>query len=406
MPLYTRENNRLSATSRASPPRDSANNFGKTDAEPHILNPFGDTLRTIDDLWCPPYTVKISIPSNKMHSRPDSGVLPRVDINEPPPSYGERPIQSQPSRVKGGSASPKVVSCAERSESTATQSPTDWMSESGGSTFSRTSMDSTETPVKIARRARPARRPLPPSKRSSASSVMGNKVSKPDVVDPDASRRVSAQQSPAPSSTSSQDPTPASSSATVTSLDYTPSGSLSLREQFERGIPDATISREEQTSSVPITVKAPSVLARSHSRDKSNTALDILNSFPAVQNSIHKNIDAPRQSRNNHTHTHTLPSPPAVPLHTNLWTSTAVPPLTLAHHHCYHSHRTMQLSRNVYASVPCMTCYQDDKEPRWKCSWCCLRICRQCLELLENSSDRTVLDILCTLRNKDAYIGG
>jgi len=404
MPLYARENNRLSATSRASPRRDSANDFGKTDAEPHILNSSGDTLRTIDDLWCPPYTVKTSIPSNKMPSRPDSGVLPRVDINEPPPSYSERPIQLQPSRVKGGSASPKVVLCAERSESIATQSPTDWMSESGGSTFSRTSMDSTETPVKIARRARPARRPLPPSKRSSTSSVMGNKVSKPDVVDPDASGRVSAQQSLAPSIPASRDPTPASSSATITSFDYTPSGSLSLRERFERGIPDATISREGQTSSVPITVKAPSVLARSHSREKSNTALHILNSFPTVQNSTHKSIDAPRQSLNNHTHT--LPSPPAAPLHTNLRTSTAVPPLTLAHHHCYHSHRTMRLSRNVYASVPCMTCYQEDKEPRWKCSWCCLRICRQCLELLDNSRDRTVSDILCNLRKKDTYIRG
>ncbi len=402
MPLYTHENNRLPTTSRASPRHKFVNDFDQRDAEPYIRDSFDDTLQAVEDLWRPPYTVKPSIPSHKMPSRPDSGVLPRVDVGDLPPSYSERPIQSPMSRVNGVSASPKGIVRAERSESRASESPTDRMSESGGSSYSRASTDSTETPVQIARRAPPARRPLPPSKRSSASSVMGTKSSKLDAVNRDSSGSVSAQQSRILSLPASRDPTPASSAATITSLDYTPSGSSSLREEFQRRIPDSTISREQQISSVPNT---PSVLARSHSRDKSNTALHILNSFPMVKNSNRKSTDASNQSPSSSAHP-PPPSPPAVPPHTNPWTSTAVPPLTLAHHHCYQSHRTMRLSRNVYAPVPCMTCYREDKEPRWLCSWCCLRICRQCQEVLENSGERTVSDILSNVRTKAAYVEG
>ena len=405
MPLYTRENNsRLSAIaiSTAGPQPDSLKGLDQTDAEPYILNSFGDTLQTIDDLWRPPYTVKTSIPSADMRSRPDSAVLPRMDIDAPPPSYSERPIQSQTSRVNRVSASPKGVLRVEGSESRATQSPTDWMSESGGSTLSRSSMDSPDASVKIARRARPARKPLPPSKRSSASSVMGNKGSRLETIDRDSSGSYSAQQSLPPSHIASRDPTPASSSATITSLDHTASGSFSLRDQFELGGPDRLPSREGPTSLDRNTVNAPSKLARSHSRDKSNTALNILNSFPMAQSSIPKNVETSRYRPSSSSHI--PPSPPAVPLHASLSGPIGVPPLTLAHHECYHSHRTLQLSRNVYAPVPCMTCYQEDNEPRWKCSWCCLRICRQCLEHLENSRERTVSDILCSVRKKAAYV--
>lgn len=402
MPLYTRESNRLPATSRASPRRDSANEFDQCDAEPYILNSFGDTLQTVDDLWRPSFTPKTSIPipSANMRSRPDSGVLPAVEMEASPPSYSERPPQSQTSQVNGVSASPKGILRAERGESRVTQSPTEWTSESGGSTFSRTSIDSTETSVKISRRARPARKPLPPSKRSSTSSVptMGNKATKPDAVDSDSSRSVSAQQPRNPPLLDSRDPMPTSTSSTIPSRGHT----QTLREKFERGIPDARTSQEEHTSSRPTTAVAPSVRVRSHSRDKSNTALNILNSFPTAQTNNKKSMDSSRESPRSSAQP--PPSPPAVPLHTDdVWTSMAVPPLTLAHYQCYHSHRTMQLSRNVHASVPCMTCFSEDKEPRWKCSWCCLRICRHCLDLLENSRERAVSDILCNLRDEAAY---
>lgn len=396
MPLYTRE-------PRASPRRDSSRGFinQNNEGEPCIVNSFGDTLQTVDDLWRPPYTVKTSIPSANMRSRADSGVLPRMDIDEHPPSYyNERSTQPQMSKVNSVSANSKGVPRAERSESRSTQSPTEWMSESGGSTFSRSSIDSPDASLKIARRALPARKPLPPSKRSSASSVMGNKGSKSEASHRDSSRAFSAQQSPPPPDAVGRDPTPASSSATITTLEYTPAGSWSLREEFERRIPDEINSREAQMSSDrKSAINGQSVLARSHSRDKSNTALHILNSFPMVQkNGIPKNMDVSRHSPKPSAHTPL--SPPAVPLHTNFQPSTAVPPLTRAHHHCYHSHRSMQLSRNVYAPLPCMTCYREDQEPRWKCSWCCLRICRQCLEHLENSRERTVSDILRTVRKR------
>lgn len=61
-----------------------------------------------------------------------------------------------------------------------------------------------------------------------------------------------------------------------------------------------------------------------------------------------------------------------------------LPPLTLIHFHCYQSHRNMKRSNNIYAPVPCMTCRIDDTEMRWKCTWCCLRICAACMQKLEN----------------------
>ncbi|KAI9817874.1 MAG: hypothetical protein M1827_000993 [Pycnora praestabilis] len=41
-----------------------------------------------------------------------------------------------------------------------------------------------------------------------------------------------------------------------------------------------------------------------------------------------------------------------------------IPPLTLIHYACYHHHRSMLVSHNVFAPVGCMTCGQEDTEPR------------------------------------------
>ncbi|MCJ1382520.1 hypothetical protein MMC17_005633 [Xylographa soralifera] len=67
---------------------------------------------------------------------------------------------------------------------------------------------------------------------------------------------------------------------------------------------------------------------------------------------------------------------------------TPAPPLTSIHFSCYQSHRNMNSSKNDVAQVPCMACKVDDKEIRWKCSWCCLRICKRCIEVLDETKDR------------------
>ena len=55
------------------------------------------------------------------------------------------------------------------------------------------------------------------------------------------------------------------------------------------------------------------------------------------------------------------------------------PPLTVVHHHCYHSHKRVIFSRNKSNPVPCMTCGETDGEARWKCVWCLLRVCDACM---------------------------
>ncbi|MCJ1420510.1 hypothetical protein MMC32_006867 [Xylographa parallela] len=67
---------------------------------------------------------------------------------------------------------------------------------------------------------------------------------------------------------------------------------------------------------------------------------------------------------------------------------TPAAPLTFIHRACYQSHRHMNNSKNDIAQVPCMACQVDDKEIRWKCSWCCLRVCNRCMEVLEGIKDR------------------
>lgn len=69
---------------------------------------------------------------------------------------------------------------------------------------------------------------------------------------------------------------------------------------------------------------------------------------------------------------------------------THAPPLTKVHRQCYHSHRPVKPSPNVKCPVPCMTCGVEGGKVRWKCQWCCLRICPECMERLSKIKGRDV----------------
>lgn len=86
---------------------------------------------------------------------------------------------------------------------------------------------------------------------------------------------------------------------------------------------------------------------------------------------------------------------------------TPAPPLTLAHFACYHSHRRMSHSPNVHNPVPCMTCGVESGDARWKCQWCCLRICPACMERLAKIEDRDVARLVQRLEEEGrAFLGG
>jgi hypothetical protein len=63
---------------------------------------------------------------------------------------------------------------------------------------------------------------------------------------------------------------------------------------------------------------------------------------------------------------------------------------TPAQQGCYIEHRGMKVSQIRAHATPCMACLRfDDKDaPRWKCTWCCLRICQSCQGLLRKSGGK------------------
>ncbi|KAK2759096.1 hypothetical protein FQN54_003195 [Arachnomyces sp. PD_36] len=74
-----------------------------------------------------------------------------------------------------------------------------------------------------------------------------------------------------------------------------------------------------------------------------------------------------------------------------------VQPLTNLHYSCYQAHRSFAMSRNIYYPVPCMTCHAVDREVRWKCTFCCLRVCASCVEGLRACQRRSLKEFLGTL---------
>ncbi|KAB8297162.1 hypothetical protein EYC80_002543 [Monilinia laxa] len=58
------------------------------------------------------------------------------------------------------------------------------------------------------------------------------------------------------------------------------------------------------------------------------------------------------------------------------------PSITSQHLDCYQSHRFMRRSRNNICPLQCQTCSKADFEQQWKCTWCCLRLCGDCMAVL------------------------
>lgn len=71
-----------------------------------------------------------------------------------------------------------------------------------------------------------------------------------------------------------------------------------------------------------------------------------------------------------------------------------IPPLTKVHFACYQEHRTFVTSPNALYPVPCMTCLKSDQEMRWRCTFCCLRICGECHQRIQKCKRRSLKGLL------------
>ncbi|KAA8642209.1 hypothetical protein EYZ11_007463 [Aspergillus tanneri] len=65
-------------------------------------------------------------------------------------------------------------------------------------------------------------------------------------------------------------------------------------------------------------------------------------------------------------------------------------PLNKLHFACYQDHRSMPPANNVWYPLPCMTCQKFDREVRFRCVFCCLRVCSGCFHALQKCPHRSL----------------
>jgi len=86
-------------------------------------------------------------------------------------------------------------------------------------------------------------------------------------------------------------------------------------------------------------------------------------------------------------------TPPFIPL-TKQPASTVAPPIAEKHRNCYSRHATFIWSRNDFHPMPCMICKNNDRNRKWSCVWCQLRICAECSEELRNTPGKNLQAVI------------
>lgn len=69
-------------------------------------------------------------------------------------------------------------------------------------------------------------------------------------------------------------------------------------------------------------------------------------------------------------------------------------PLNDMHFNCYQDHRAMRMANNIWYPVPCMACQKHDQEIRYRCVFCCLRVCNGCFQVLQRCQRRSLRKLL------------
>ncbi|PYH99530.1 hypothetical protein BO71DRAFT_192796 [Aspergillus ellipticus CBS 707.79] len=77
-------------------------------------------------------------------------------------------------------------------------------------------------------------------------------------------------------------------------------------------------------------------------------------------------------------------------------------PLNKLHFACYQDHRSMPPANNVWHALPCMTCQKFDRDVRYRCVFCCLRICTGCFQTLQKSPNRSLAQLMESISTPEA----
>ncbi|PLB44714.1 hypothetical protein P170DRAFT_467428 [Aspergillus steynii IBT 23096] len=76
-------------------------------------------------------------------------------------------------------------------------------------------------------------------------------------------------------------------------------------------------------------------------------------------------------------------------------------PLNKLHFACYQGHRSMPAANNAWYPLPCMTCQKFDREVRFRCVFCCLRICAGCMQTLQKLPNRSLDQLMETITSPE-----
>jgi hypothetical protein len=92
-----------------------------------------------------------------------------------------------------------------------------------------------------------------------------------------------------------------------------------------------------------------------------------------------------------------LNSPPSPPNIVKPSPSTAAA-ITDKHLSCYAQHASYVWSKNDCQPMACMVCHENDRERKWACTWCYLRVCLACSDELMRTPGR---DLRAVMEKKD-----
>ncbi|EEH33633.2 hypothetical protein PAAG_04683 [Paracoccidioides lutzii Pb01] len=199
-----------------------------------------------------------------------------------------------------------------------------------------------------------------------------------------------------PTSPSSKIMTPSSSGSPTPLTPYSQEPTKVRTDQMSRlNKPTTPLTAASNSSSSTSSARSASNSSRNSSTSTQKTELLITTEMPSEPSTMKPNAPVPTPEGNR-------PASQKQPrLMKNL-----IPPLTKVHFSCYQSHRYFAASNNSVYPVPCMACLKEDQLLRWRCTFCCLRICRECMQTIQKCKRRSLKELMeCLVRALEAAGG-
>jgi hypothetical protein len=406
-----------------------------TAEQPGLKESPQDSFRPVDDLPSPGFLSQkdfqnppspASPTTTTSTSQPERSSSPRKQRRSPAIATGATSTKSSPPRSSPASHNPRCFGHPESNPPPYLAPEDDLKTVQDAFALTRdlpTSPSSSPTPPTSRSRQYGAREPI-----AGGSEEMGNKLSRMEAMSKiqvakqktlkaDHTTDVSANPSshfPVPRVISAKDESIKAGNHIARPLENGPSALQRISSGSNATSTSSATSNTAQTLALPnqhndmgdmlvdVLNSAPTQTSHQHQVDIPQLTLTPSHTRSATRSSAHSpgTITSRKPVAANHTPQKSLASlVQGRPKSGFIIMETPTPELTVIHLHCYQFHRNIRESSNMHAPVPCMTCHREDKEMRWRCTWCCLRICGGCMETLGSIPDRDLKGMLA-IRDK------